>query len=150
MRMPSQDQPQQGDSYDLLIDAHCRRAIVGQYRQPTGRRGIQECSQTGHVTLAPEATRLHLDGNDIACGPVRFVDELWDDSQVLANGYIADYDHTLLGPLRGPIPIVQMGVTPTVIQRASPALGEHTDEVLREVGFSETEIEHFRCGGVVG
>jgi len=91
----------------------------------------------------------HLDANDIACGPVRFVDELWEDPQVLANGYVADYEHTLLGPLRGPVPIVQMSATPTAIQRASPALGEHTDDILREVGFGEAEIDHFRRGGVV-
>ncbi len=91
----------------------------------------------------------HLEQFDIACGPVRFVEELFDDPQVVANGYIQEYDHTLLGTIRGPAPVVQMSATPTRIQRASPALGEHTDEVLREAGFSDGEIERFRAEGLI-
>jgi crotonobetainyl-CoA:carnitine CoA-transferase CaiB-like acyl-CoA transferase len=92
----------------------------------------------------------YLDASDIACGPIRFVDELWDDPQVQANNFLVEYDHTLLGPLRGPAPIVQMSSTPTRVQRAAPALGEHTDEVLCELGFSAGEIVHFRERGLVG
>jgi formyl-CoA transferase len=91
----------------------------------------------------------HLEQFDIACGPVRFVEELFDDPQVLANGYILDYEHALLGPMRGPAPVVQMSATPTRIQRASPALGEHTADVLREAGFSDADIERFRADGLV-
>lgn len=92
----------------------------------------------------------YLDVRDIACGPIRFVDELWDDPQVQANNFLVEYDHTLLGPLRGPAPIVQMSSTPTRVQRAAPALGEHSDEVLCELGFSAAEVEAFRSKGLVG
>lgn len=90
----------------------------------------------------------YLDARDIAVGPVRFIEELWDDPQVHANNFLIDYDHTLLGPLRGPAPIVQMSATPTRVQRASPALGEHTREVLESLGFSEEEIDSFHANGV--
>ena len=90
----------------------------------------------------------YLDSMDIAVGPVRFIEEMWTDPQVAANGYLVEYEHTLLGPLRGPAPMVQMSVTPTRIQRASPALGEHTADVLAEVGFSAADIDAFREGGV--
>lgn len=91
----------------------------------------------------------YLEQFDIACGPVRFIEELFDDPQVQANGYIQEYEHTLLGPIRGPAPIVQMTATPTRIQRASPALGEHTDDILREIGFTPDEIQQFRVEGLV-
>lgn len=91
-----------------------------------------------------------LDSFGVASGPVRFVDELWDDPQVAANGYIVDYDHSLLGPMRGNAPIVSMSATPTRVQRAAPALGEHTDEVLAGIGFSSDAIESFRRAGVIG
>jgi crotonobetainyl-CoA:carnitine CoA-transferase CaiB-like acyl-CoA transferase len=91
-----------------------------------------------------------LDSHGIASGPVRFVDELWDDPQVAANNYIVDFEHTLLGPLRANAPVVNMSATPTRVQRASPALGEHTDEVLAELGFGADEVKEFRAGGVVG
>lgn len=51
--------------------------------------------------------------------------------------------------MRGPAPVVQMSATPTRIQRASPALGEHTADVLREAGFSDADIERFRADGLV-
>ncbi len=92
----------------------------------------------------------YLDTHDIACGPIRFVDELWDDPQVEANGFLVEYDHTLLGPLRGPAPIIQMSRTPTRVQRAAPALGEHSDEVLGGLGYSADDIARFRDWGIVG
>ncbi len=91
----------------------------------------------------------YLSPLDVPVGPLRFVDELWEDPQVLANGYIAEYDHTLLGPLRGPAPIVSMSATPTRIQRASPALGEHSDQVLAGLGYSSEAIEQMRSSGLI-
>jgi crotonobetainyl-CoA:carnitine CoA-transferase CaiB-like acyl-CoA transferase len=78
------------------------------------------------------------------------MDELWEDEHIAANGYLEHYEHPLLGTLGGPAPIVRMSGTPTRIQRASPVLGEHTDEVMREVGLSGEEVERLRGLGVVG
>jgi crotonobetainyl-CoA:carnitine CoA-transferase CaiB-like acyl-CoA transferase len=100
-------------------------------------------------TRTTEDWLAHLDANDIACGPVRFVEELWEDSQVQANGFIAEYEHTALGPMRAARPVVSMSATPTRVQRASPALGEHNDEVLAELGFSDADIASLRDGGTI-
>jgi len=40
--------------------------------------------------------------------------------------------------------------TPPVLHRAPPTLGEHTDEVLRELGLDATALAHLRAAGVVG
>ncbi|MBK6561646.1 CoA transferase [Candidatus Amarobacter glycogenicus] len=85
-----------------------------------------------------------LDSRDIAAGPVRFIEEMWNDPQVVANEFLEEYDHTLLGPLRGPAPIIRMTGTPTRIQRAAPALGEHTADILAEVGFTAEQIASFQ------
>lgn len=85
-----------------------------------------------------------LDSRDIAAGPVRFIEEMWNDPQVVANEFLEEYDHTLLGPLRGPAPIIRMTGTPTRIQRAAPALGEHTADILTEAGFSAEQIASFQ------
>ncbi|MEO8541343.1 MAG: CoA transferase [bacterium] len=90
----------------------------------------------------------YLDNLDIAVGPVRFIEEMWTDPQVAANDFIVEYEHTLLGSLRGPAPMVQMSATPTRVKRASPALGEHTEEILTEIGFGAAQIEEFREAGV--
>ena len=90
-----------------------------------------------------------LDAGGVAAGPVRFVDELWDDPQVVANEYIATYEHTLLGPLRGNAPLVRMSATPTRVQRGSPMLGEHTDTVLGDLGYSADELAQLRGDDVI-
>lgn len=90
----------------------------------------------------------YLDKRDIAVGPVRFIEEMWQDPQVEANGFLIDYEHTLLGPLRGPAPMIQMSATPTRVQRAAPALGEHTAEVLLEAGFTQSQIDEFQRQGL--
>jgi len=89
-----------------------------------------------------------LDARDVAVGPLKFIEEMWTDAQVAANGFLEEYEHTLLGPLRGPSPIVRMSGTPTRIQRASPALGEHTEEVLCEAGFTPEQAAAFREQGI--
>jgi formyl-CoA transferase len=109
---------------------------------------VAECERI--MRTRPTAEWLaHFDAHDVAAGPVRFADELWDDSQVLANGYVAEYEHHLLGTLRGASSPVRMSATPTRVQRAAPALGEHDDEVLAEAGFSPEQIEGFRAAGLI-
>jgi len=113
-----------------------------------GRALVQECEGVMRTRTTDEWL-AHLDQNDIACGPVRFVDELWTDPQVLANEYIAEYEHTLVGTLRGSAPAIRMSATPTRVQRASPALGEHNDEILQMIGLDLKEIDALRQAGAV-
>jgi formyl-CoA transferase len=91
----------------------------------------------------------YLGEHDVACGPVRFVDELFEDPQVVANRYFLDYEHPLFGTIRSPAPIVQMSATPTRVNRSSPMLGEHTDEVLREIGLDEDAIADLHRAGII-
>ena len=78
---------------------------------------------------------------------VHFAEELADDPQVEAMGYMLDLDHELTGPERMVGPIVQMSKTPTGTDRASPPLGRHTGEVLREHGYSDAAIAALRAAG---
>ena len=89
-----------------------------------------------------------LDEAGVPAGPVKFVEELLEDEQVRANGLVTSLRHTLAGETRSVGPMVQMSETPLSPERSSPALGEHTDEILGGLGYSPEQIEVLRSSGV--
>ena len=89
-----------------------------------------------------------FDEAGVPAGPVRFVEELIDDPQVVANGLVVEMEHAVAGALRMVGPLMGMSETPLEIERASPALGQHTDEVLRSLGYSEAEVLDLKGRGV--
>ena len=60
-----------------------------------------------------------------------------------------DVDHPTLGRVRSLGSPLEMSATPTNPRRRAPMLGEHTEEVLREHGFSENEISAMRTSGAI-
>lgn len=80
---------------------------------------------------------------------VNLPEEMADDPQVQAMGYMLEFDHPLTGPERMPGAVVEMSRTPTGTTTSSPPLGAHTDEVLREHGFADAEIAALRATGAV-
>ena len=87
---------------------------------------------------------------DTICAPVATYDELVDDPQVRANEYIVEVDH----PTRGRIPVVgapwRFSETPAEIAPAAPELGQHTEEVLQELGYSWDQIGELREKNALG
>jgi len=72
------------------------------------------------------------------------------DPQVVANDYVLELEHEVLGPYRTFAPPIRMDRTPTGVRRSSPPLDAHTDEILTEAGMSAVEIAALRQAGVVG
>ena len=90
-----------------------------------------------------------LDERGIPAGPVRFIEEVFDDPQVQANDLVSELEHRDMGPLRMVGPLASFSETP-LEPTAPPALGQHTDEVLTELGFAADEIEEWRQNGALG
>ena len=84
----------------------------------------------------------------IPCGPVYDLDEVLADAQVNARGLLneLDYDGSAV-PVAAPP--VRLGETPGSVYGRAPRLGEHTDEVLGEIGFAAREIAALHDEGVV-
>jgi crotonobetainyl-CoA:carnitine CoA-transferase CaiB-like acyl-CoA transferase len=75
--------------------------------------------------------------------------DLITDPQVEANAYLQTVEHPTLGQKRVLSPPVAFSATKPSYRSAAPSLGQHTDEILQEHGFSPQEVERFRADGVV-
>lgn len=92
----------------------------------------------------------HLRGWDLVATPVNTLTDVASDPQVLANEYIQDYDHPVLGQVKLVGPPVQFSATPARVSSPAPELGQHTEEVLQELGgYSWEEIARLREAGVI-
>lgn len=88
-----------------------------------------------------------LDRAGVPAGPVRFVEELVADSQVVSNGLVVELEHSVVGKVKMVGPLVKMSETPLEPAIASPALGEHTDDILADIGYTAAEINAIRKSG---
>ena len=89
-----------------------------------------------------------LDEAGVPAGPLRFVEELPTNEQVIANDLAVELEHSLLGKVTMVGPPFSMSESPLEATRASPALGEHTAEILSELGYDADRIQHLRDEGV--
>jgi len=85
----------------------------------------------------------------VPCGPIYTVDEIVEDPQVRAREMLVEVDHPSAGRITVPGLPVKCSGTPGSIRRPPPRLGEHTEEVLSEVGIPAGEILRFRSQGVI-
>lgn len=75
-------------------------------------------------------------------------EDLPKDPQILHNGIIKEIDHPVAGKFKTIGTPIEFSETPPTIRRTPPALGEHNDEILRELGFGEADVERFHKAGI--
>ncbi|TMJ71715.1 MAG: CoA transferase [Alphaproteobacteria bacterium] len=108
-------------------------------------------AELGEFTKRYKSAELveKLNAASVPSGPIYSVDQMFADPQVQHLGIAVPMQH----PTRGEVAIVNQAValsrTPCVLDRPTPGLGEHTEEVLAEVGYSKEDIAGFRRGKVV-
>jgi len=81
-----------------------------------------------------------LDREGVPCAPVLERHEVFEHEQIRVNGTVSEYDHPVAGRIRQPRPAARFDRTPAEITRPAPVLGEHTAELLAEVGVSAEEL----------
>jgi crotonobetainyl-CoA:carnitine CoA-transferase CaiB-like acyl-CoA transferase len=85
----------------------------------------------------------------IPCGPIYKVDEMFADPQVKHLGVATAVEHPKLGRKNILANAAVLSRTPAKVVTPTPEIGEHTDEVLRELKYSAEEIEKLHEGGMV-
>ncbi|HUP84139.1 MAG TPA: CoA transferase [Acidimicrobiales bacterium] len=90
-----------------------------------------------------------LDGAGVPAGPVKAIAEMADDVQVLANDLLVEMDHPVAERIGMVGPIIRLHETPAAAQGPSPTLGQHNDEILRELGYSGAEIGSLRDSAII-
>lgn len=85
----------------------------------------------------------------VPCGPILDYEHALTTPQAIAREMTVTVDHPTLGPLRALGTPIKMSSTPLDPTRRGPLLGEHTDQVLSDAGYSNDEIEQLRNSGAV-
>ena len=90
-----------------------------------------------------------LEKAGVPCGPILDYAAALATPQAAAREMTVDVDHPTLGPLRALGTPIKMSSTPLNPKRRAPMLGEHTDDVLADAGYSSDEIEQLRYSGAI-
>jgi crotonobetainyl-CoA:carnitine CoA-transferase CaiB-like acyl-CoA transferase len=90
-----------------------------------------------------------LNDNGIPCGPIYTMEQSLEHPQVKHREMVVEMPHPTLGNVRLLGLPVKLSDTPISIRRYPPLFAEHTDDVLRELGLSDMEIENLRASGVI-
>ncbi len=90
-----------------------------------------------------------LDDAGVPTGPINTVEDLVSDPQMLARDMLADVEHETLGTVKTLGLPIHFSEAPTKVSRGAPVLGQHTEEVLRELGYSEEYRRELLDSGAV-
>ena len=91
-----------------------------------------------------------LSRSKIVWSPVTTPLEVTRDQQALANEFFVDWEHPEYGRMKVLNNPIKLSETKAEITTAAPRLGEHTEEILRDLGYAETEIKTMKASGAIG
>ncbi|HLL50458.1 MAG TPA: CoA transferase [Thermomicrobiales bacterium] len=115
-----------------------------------GRDEVRADFQRGFLKKTTQEWLDILLAEDIWVAPVNDFAAVEADPQVRENEMIVEWEHPKAGTVRGVGIPVKFSATPGEIRRHAPLLGEHTEEILRDVaGFSENEVRELQESGAV-
>jgi crotonobetainyl-CoA:carnitine CoA-transferase CaiB-like acyl-CoA transferase len=131
---------------DLIGDPRCADDIT----RANNHQLITEAMNAWSGQRTTEEAMRELEEARVPCGKVYDLGEVFDDPQVRARELIKFVEYPgSAQPVVVPNTPVRLSETAGEVRRRAPMLGEHTDEVLLELGFSADELAAFRAAGVI-
>ncbi|MBT6313935.1 MAG: CoA transferase, partial [Alphaproteobacteria bacterium] len=91
----------------------------------------------------------HLNAAGCPCGPIYSMDQVFADAQVQHVQMAVPVQHPRMGEFNIVNQAIKMSRTPSSIRTATPEQGEHTDEILQDLGYDAGAIATLREGGAV-
>ena len=114
------------------------------------RGALIDALQTVFMTRSTDTWVARLNDAGIPAGPVMDILQMHEDPQALAREMVTEVDHPRAGRMKTLGAPVKFHGTPGGVQRAAPLLGQHSREVLGEVGYDAAAIQAMVEAGVVG
>ena len=90
-----------------------------------------------------------LQGHDVPCAPLNTLEEVFKDPQVKEYGFPIEVEHPQMGKMKLVGSGINLSRTPPKITTPPPTLGEHTDQILNELGYKEETIQAFKNQRIV-
>jgi crotonobetainyl-CoA:carnitine CoA-transferase CaiB-like acyl-CoA transferase len=82
-----------------------------------------------------------LDAADVPCAPILRRGEIIHNEQVVARGIISEFDQPMVGRVRQPKPAARFEINEAVIGGPAPRVGQHSRDVLRDLGYDDRAID---------
>src|SRR5262249_48609515 len=123
------------------------------YATPKDRRAHRDALNAliGEITatMTTDALIERLNAAGIPCGPIYTIDQTFADPQVRHLGLAQAVESSALGAIKLVGQPFTLSRTPSRLVSAAPEYGEHTDQILSEIGYSQQEIGQFRQSGAI-
>jgi crotonobetainyl-CoA:carnitine CoA-transferase CaiB-like acyl-CoA transferase len=133
-----------------------RPELAADARYATNRARLSRKAEVDEIVTTETRKRTTgeweaiFEREDVPHAPVNRVSQVLEHPAVTARGLVREVEHPKLGPIRVTGPAIRFGAHDPEPVRPAPLMGEHTDEVLREmVGMTPAEIKRLRQDGVI-
>jgi crotonobetainyl-CoA:carnitine CoA-transferase CaiB-like acyl-CoA transferase len=149
---PTSDADFAGICRALGVDGYDAPEVATMVARATNREAmaaIMERLYAAAARLTTAEAMARLEAERVPCGVVTEPADLPDDPHARAVGLFVEHDHPVAGRVRLPRHPTRFAATPAQLGGPSPGLGEHTDEILAELGFGAARIEALRASGAV-
>ncbi len=148
-----------GAGNDRLFERLCRAIgrpdlpadprFAGRVERLANRAALAAEIETSTVAEPRAVWLARLEAEGVPAGPINNYAEALADPQTLARGMVVDLVHPGAGPIKALGVPVKLSDTPGAVDRPAPLLGQHTSEILAELGYGASEQQHLRDRGVI-